>query len=186
MPRAVVPSLCAVGGGDEPLHLIPAAVEKRAAQVALRERILDLWGSRKHSLREVGEQTSTTAEHVKNVIKAARRRNDPRAEALPLTGWARKAGGRKRGIPRPYDTTFALARKAACNAAPLAAFDPQRDDKRAKQRDVFRHVMRCKALPPIAEDEAARLVAEFLARKQPTVCPSAPSYGDGRNAGAGW
>ena len=41
-------------------------------------------------------------------------------------------------------------------------------------------------LPPVTDDEAARLVAEFLARSSVTVCPAAAPVTEPINAGLGW
>ena len=46
------------------------------------------------------------------------------------------------------------------------------DAKEAKRR-VLEHCERCRDLPPLQKGEAERLVAEFLAKREVTVCPRA-------------
>jgi hypothetical protein len=61
------------------------------------------------------------------------------------------------------------AAKVAMTAQPSAGSDPAPDTPVA---EGSAHRRRCKSLPPMQNGEAERLVADFLARKAITACPT--------------
>jgi hypothetical protein len=60
------------------------------------------------------------------------------------------------------------------------------EETEARKNAAVAHALRLQKAPPLTPEEEAQRIADFIARRGVTVCPSPASFAEANNAGLGW
>jgi ribosomal protein L12E/L44/L45/RPP1/RPP2 len=145
------------------------------------------------TVREAGRAAGLSVERTKDVAKFFGIKSNPEALSALRASLGRKnvarlipmaaEANRKRAAEARAAKQAEMAQRAPTNPFRSAAQNEQIE--RHKNR-MWGHNPKLAKLPPVTDDEAERLVRDFMARRGVTVCQPAAPMLEPINAGLGW